>query len=73
MQDVAMRSGIESATIDSFKLNHPGDSQEQTLQLLRTWVERQGREAGDNLIDILHKNGKRGKAEKVTDIVSRGR
>ncbi|XP_068597729.1 tumor necrosis factor receptor superfamily member 6 [Brachionichthys hirsutus] len=73
MQDVAMRSKIEIATIDSFKLNNPGDSQEQTLQLLRFWAENKGRESGKILIEILHNSGKKSKAEKVRDILSRGR
>ncbi|XP_068183210.1 tumor necrosis factor receptor superfamily member 6 [Antennarius striatus] len=70
MQDIAMRSNMGSATIDSFKLNSPGDSREQTLQLLRAWVEIQGRDAGKNLIKILHNIAKKSKAEKVSAILS---
>lgn len=71
MKDVAMRSNITNVTIDSCKQNHPSDSQEQTLELLTIWVEAQGRKASHNLIEILTKNGKKGKAESVTDILSR--
>lgn len=70
MQEIAMRSSMPSATIDSFRLNHPGDSQEQTLQLLSSWAERQGREAGKKLIEILQNSGKKRKAEKVREILS---
>lgn len=72
MQDVAMRSGMLNATIDACKLDHPGDSQEQTLQLLRIWQESQGREAGLNLIESLGKSGKKSKAGQVRDILLRG-
>lgn len=71
MQEIAMRSGMPNATIESFRLNHPGDSQEQTLQLLRSWAEMQGRGAGKNLIEILQNTGKRLKAEQVRAILSR--
>ncbi|XP_070772200.1 tumor necrosis factor receptor superfamily member 6 [Enoplosus armatus] len=70
MQDIAMRSGIGNA-IDVCKLDYPGDSQEQTLQLLKVWVESQGRGAPRNLIQNLNQIGRKGKAEKVTDILSR--
>ncbi|XP_074501491.1 tumor necrosis factor receptor superfamily member 26 [Sebastes fasciatus] len=71
MRDVAMGSGILSTTIDSCKLNHPGNSQEQTVELLQIWVERQGREASKNLVQILEDSGKRGKAESVVQILAR--
>lgn len=71
MQEIAMRSCIPSATIDSFKLSHPSDSQEQTLQLLRSWTERQGEGAGKKLFEILQNSGKRLKAKKVREILSR--
>lgn len=70
MQEIAMRSGIQSTTIDSHKLDHPGDCQEQTLQLLRTWVESQGKKAPENLIQTLQKSGKKLQAEKVAKILS---
>ncbi|XP_070697232.1 tumor necrosis factor receptor superfamily member 6 [Pempheris klunzingeri] len=72
MQDIAIRSKIPNTVIDAHKLNNPGDCQEQTLQLLRTWVERQGREASANLVQILQKSGKKSTAEKVAEILSRG-
>lgn len=72
MQDVAMRDRIAGAVIDSFKLSYPGDSQEQTLQLLRHFVERNGMKSGQTLTNILHSAGKREKAGKVRDILMKG-
>nr|XP_046258534.1 tumor necrosis factor receptor superfamily member 26 isoform X2 [Scatophagus argus] len=69
MRDIAMRDKISDATIDSCKLNYPGDSQEQTLQLLKIWVESQGMNAGKNLIQRLETSGKRSKAEEVMHIL----
>ncbi|XP_037639261.1 tumor necrosis factor receptor superfamily member 22 [Sebastes umbrosus] len=70
MREVAMRSLIPIPTIESCELNHPGNSQEQTLELLKIWVEKQGREASKNLVQILEDKGKRGKAESVVQILS---
>lgn len=64
-----MRSRIIKATIDSCKLDNPGDSQAQTLQLLGIWVEKQGRDASHKLISELYDIGKRGKAQNVRDIL----
>ncbi|KAM6922869.1 uncharacterized protein fas [Lycodopsis pacificus] len=70
MRDIARRSGIPDNDIESCKLNHQNDSQEQTHQLLKIWMERQGREDSKNLIKALEENGKRAKAEKVQKILS---
>ncbi|XP_076598424.1 tumor necrosis factor receptor superfamily member 6 [Chaetodon auriga] len=72
MKDVAVRSGMRNTDIEACELNHPGDSKEQTLQLLREWMESQGMNAGMILIQSLTKGGKNRKAEEVTDILSRG-
>ncbi|XP_034408489.1 tumor necrosis factor receptor superfamily member 23 [Cyclopterus lumpus] len=71
MQVVALRSRMENATIESCRLDHPHNSQEQTLQLLQIWVESQGNEASRILIQSLQNSSRRGKAEKVKDILSR--
>ncbi|XP_074501492.1 tumor necrosis factor receptor superfamily member 6-like [Sebastes fasciatus] len=70
MRDVAMGSNILDTIIVSCELNHPGDSQEQTLELLKIWVEKQGREASKKLVQILEDSGKRGKAESVVEILA---
>lgn len=70
MQDIATRSRIIGTIIESCKLDHPNDSQEQTFRLLQIWVEKQGMQASTNLIQILQNMDRRGKAEKVMDIVS---
>lgn len=72
MKDIAAQSGVSKATIDSCKLNHPGDSREQTYELLMHWVEGESRGAGRKLIEMLNKNGKRAKAEKVKEILYHG-
>uniref|UniRef100_A0A8D3BFA2 Apoptosis-mediating surface antigen FAS n=1 Tax=Scophthalmus maximus TaxID=52904 RepID=A0A8D3BFA2_SCOMX len=69
MKDVAMRSGISTTAIDSCKLDHPNNSEEQTLQLLVKWVEKQGMGASKDLIEILQKSDKHFKAEKVKEIL----
>lgn len=72
MRDIALHRNIPLPIIDNVRLNNPNDTQEQTIQLLLLWVERQGREAGVNLVTDLENNGKKREAEKVTEILSRG-
>lgn len=72
MKAIAMRSNIKSASIEGCRLDYPGNSQEQTLQLLKIWTEQQGMEASRNLIQILQNSGKKGKAEKVALILNEG-
>lgn len=67
-----MRSEIKKATIDSCKLDNPGDSQAQTLQLLGIWVEKQGRDASQVLIRELNEIDKKLKAQDVIDILNNG-
>ncbi|XP_056292069.1 tumor necrosis factor receptor superfamily member 23 [Pseudoliparis swirei] len=71
MHVVALKSRIESAIIESCRLDHPNDSQEQTLRLLQIWVESQGNEASRILIESLQNSNRRAKAEKVIAILSR--
>ncbi|XP_039994468.1 tumor necrosis factor receptor superfamily member 6 isoform X2 [Xiphias gladius] len=72
MHDVAVRSGIPKATIESCQLDHHRDSEQQTLQLLGRWVEKEGRDAPKKLIQILEKSGKRYKAMRVKNILGIG-
>uniref|UniRef100_A0A3Q3WL91 Uncharacterized protein n=1 Tax=Mola mola TaxID=94237 RepID=A0A3Q3WL91_MOLML len=65
MRDVAMRSSILDTVIESCRLNHPGDTQEQTLELLKTWVEKEGSDAGKKLVECLRKSHKNTKAKKI--------
>ncbi|XP_029962608.1 tumor necrosis factor receptor superfamily member 6 isoform X2 [Salarias fasciatus] len=69
MKDLAMKVGIQNAAIDACQLDHPNDSQEQTLHLLRKWVERQGRDSPSKLVQMLCDLGKKAKAEKIVDIL----
>ncbi|XP_034754110.1 tumor necrosis factor receptor superfamily member 6-like [Etheostoma cragini] len=71
MKDLAIRSTILDPTIETCELNHPGNYQEATLELLKIWVERNGKEASRNLVQLLHRSGKRDRAERVMDILSR--
>ncbi|XP_061600738.1 tumor necrosis factor receptor superfamily member 6 [Cololabis saira] len=73
MEDIAIRSGVLEAAIDSCKRNHPQDAEEQTLELLKKWVEKQGSIAPKRLLEILQKTGKKGKYEKVLKILEEGK
>ncbi|XP_061644999.1 tumor necrosis factor receptor superfamily member 6 isoform X2 [Phyllopteryx taeniolatus] len=70
MADVAIRSGMNPNIIDSLELDYPRNSQEQTLQLLRMWVEEQGMDAMKKLIQILRNIKKNYKAQNVLDVLS---
>ncbi len=72
MHRIAMRTHIPQTVIESVKLNHPNDAEEQTLELLTKWTEKQGMKGGRKLVEILHDIGKKGKASKVTEILTRG-
>lgn len=72
MKDIATQTGVSEAAIESCKLNHRGDAREQTYELLKCWVEGEGRGAGRKLIEMLNKSGKRAKAEKVREILYHG-
>ncbi|XP_034464318.1 tumor necrosis factor receptor superfamily member 6 [Hippoglossus hippoglossus] len=69
MQDVAMRSGMTKVEIDSCKRVDPTDSEEQTLQLLLKWVEREGKGGAKQLTTLLRKSRKKEKAERVEKIL----
>ncbi|XP_031162909.1 tumor necrosis factor receptor superfamily member 23 isoform X2 [Sander lucioperca] len=71
LEVVAIRSSIPNTAIEACKINHPHSIEEATLELLKIWVEKNGREASRNLVQILQRSGKRDKAEKVMDILSR--
>ncbi|CAN9499724.1 unnamed protein product [Ophioblennius macclurei] len=69
VERLAMQVGIKEGAIESSKRDHLGDRQEQTLDLLKKWVESQGRNASQNLVRMLDENGKKAKAEKIQDIL----
>lgn len=71
MKQVALHSGIREAVIDSCHMNHPNNCREQTFELLSIWAEKQGRGASKNLVQILQKIGKKAKAERVQEILSK--
>uniref|UniRef100_A0A3B4UJN8 Tumor necrosis factor receptor superfamily member 6-like n=1 Tax=Seriola dumerili TaxID=41447 RepID=A0A3B4UJN8_SERDU len=75
MKAVASRSGISQTTIESCKLDNPGDCREQTEQLLRIWVERHGSDSPGKLIQILKNRGKKNKLEKTKmwDVLGEGK
>ncbi|XP_077438294.1 tumor necrosis factor receptor superfamily member 6 [Vanacampus margaritifer] len=70
MSNVALRSGMNPVAVDSCKLNHPHDSQEQTQHLLRMFVQEQGKNAMNTLIQILHNMRQNDNAQKVRTILS---
>ncbi|KAK5854128.1 hypothetical protein PBY51_015224 [Eleginops maclovinus] len=65
MKDVAIRSCMLETTIENCKLNHVGDVQEQTLQLLQEFVQKEGGQALTTLIQNMKNGGHRKKAEMV--------
>lgn len=69
LQNLALSSGIPHTIIDSYKLDNPGNSQEQTIRLLMAWTERQGMGAGTELIKRLQKSNKTRTAEQVRKIL----
>lgn len=69
MKDVARRSKMATA-IEACEMNHPNDVEEQTYNLLKKWVESQGKGASKNLVRILIENDKRGKAEEVNETLA---
>ncbi|XP_067466401.1 tumor necrosis factor receptor superfamily member 6 isoform X1 [Thunnus thynnus] len=71
MKAIAMRDGIPQGTIDNCQLDHPNNAQQQTIQLLKIWVEKQGMDASVKLIQNLEDSGKKLIAEKVVDILTR--
>ncbi|XP_023154786.2 tumor necrosis factor receptor superfamily member 6 isoform X1 [Amphiprion ocellaris] len=71
MKDVAQRSGMKLARIDACEHDYPRDSQEQTHQLLRKYVEEHGRNASEDLLQTLKRSGKKDKAEKIREMLCR--
>lgn len=70
MKEIAMRSNISNTKIDSVQQDNPRDAQEQTLELLKFYVECQGRNAAKNLVDMLQENKHKDKAEKVAGLLT---
>ncbi|XP_026166014.1 tumor necrosis factor receptor superfamily member 6 [Mastacembelus armatus] len=73
MKNVAMRTKIPAATIESCALNHPNDSREQTLELLKIWAEKYGSNASNYLVQNLQRAGKRAIAQDVSNILNSDR
>ncbi|XP_037128333.1 tumor necrosis factor receptor superfamily member 6 isoform X1 [Syngnathus acus] len=69
MTNVATRSGMSSAKIESCRLDNPNDHQECTLQLLRMWVQEKGMDAMNILVQNLYDIRHNLKAEKVKTIL----
>ncbi|XP_053188579.1 tumor necrosis factor receptor superfamily member 6-like [Scomber japonicus] len=72
MEAIATRTGVQKIVIDACKWNHPNDCQAQTLELLKVWVEQQGMQASEKLVQMLQDRGRRHTAEKVHDILCGG-
>lgn len=72
MRNIAMNSKVPSGIIESCMLSHPQDTVEQTIHLLRSWVEREGTDASKKLIQYLRQMNRKQKAEKVEEILRGG-
>ncbi|XP_056148280.1 tumor necrosis factor receptor superfamily member 6 [Lampris incognitus] len=71
MRDVALSSGLSNHDVDCHVHNHPNDIQEQTLQLLICWVEKEGMNGSQKLLQKLQMRGNKGTAEKVRNIIKK--
>lgn len=69
MHVIALSGGVQQNDIDNCQLDHRNDVNEQTMALLVTYIERQGRGSGKKLRDSLLKNGKKSKAQQVESIL----
>ncbi|XP_008285019.1 tumor necrosis factor receptor superfamily member 6 [Stegastes partitus] len=69
MKDVAIRSGVRDSVIDACVRDNPSSTQEQTLQLLKEYVQMQGRNAPNHLIDTLQRTNRRAMAERIREII----
>lgn len=71
MHDIALSTNMSPVTIESVRLDYPGDSREQTLQLLRHFNEMHSRETSQKLIEMLRHKGKNEKADRVQSLLAR--
>lgn len=71
MKNIAIASGITQVTIETVKLNHRNDHEEQTFELLNHFTEKHGQEAANKLIELLKTKGKNGKAVRVESLLRR--
>ncbi|CAI5654356.1 unnamed protein product [Oreochromis niloticus] len=68
-RNLALRTGINAATIDSYEMEYRNDAEERTLQLLLKWVEKEGKQASKKLIENLVDMKQKKKAEQIRDIL----
>ncbi|XP_030603218.1 tumor necrosis factor receptor superfamily member 6 isoform X2 [Archocentrus centrarchus] len=71
MKNIAIRMGVGNCIIESCEIDNQNNAEERTLQLLTRTVEKEGKEAPRKLIQNLEKMNKKGKAEKIIDILSK--
>ncbi|KAL3971956.1 actin-binding protein IPP [Sarotherodon galilaeus] len=70
-RNLALRSGINAATIDTCEMDYRNDAEERTLQLLLKWVQKEGKQASKKLIENLEEMNQKKKAEQIRDILSK--
>lgn len=70
MEAIAIAHNIPLVSIESVKLNNPGNCEEQTLQLLIQFHEKCSQEAAEKLVDSLRRNRKNDKADKVVRLLN---
>ncbi|XP_035760711.1 tumor necrosis factor receptor superfamily member 6-like isoform X2 [Neolamprologus brichardi] len=68
-RNLALRTGISMTTAESYEMEYRNDAEERTLQLLLTWVEKEGRQASKKLIENLVDMKQKKKAEQIRDIL----
>ncbi|KAM9364584.1 tumor necrosis factor receptor superfamily member 6 isoform 1-T1 [Pholidichthys leucotaenia] len=70
MKDVARRTDVHNSDIESAERDNPNDCHEQTLQLLKIFVEKHGKEAPNVLLQTLKSSGRNGTAQKIHKLLS---
>lgn len=65
MKEIATRSDFPQTTIENCYEDHKDQARERTYDLLLQWMEFEGREASQKLIQVLKRMNRRGKVEKI--------
>lgn len=72
MRNLAMNSKIPEGRIQSCMDNHPKDSVEATIALMKIWEEKESKNAGPKLIQYLKQNNQNSTVEEVLKILRVG-
>ncbi|XP_063347615.1 tumor necrosis factor receptor superfamily member 6 [Pelmatolapia mariae] len=68
-RNLALRTGINVAAIESYEMDYRNDAEERTLQLLLKWAQKEGKQASKKLIENLEEMNQKKKADQIRDIL----